>query len=492
MVSLVPTRRPGRVARRAARRTAAACLVWLLFATPWATAQVDATTRAAVEFGLGGHLVAGAWNPLRVTVRDVGPSVLELRIDEGSLLTGPRLVRYRASLPGGSGVTVFDDDLYVPTFRNLSWTLTSGATVLASASLGVGDSDARPLEVLLSSAPGNWRAAYAADARLVDIAASDLPARVAAYDGVASILLDGSAAAPRPEAIAAAAAGGAQVLLAGALPASQAGLGSLAGDGRRRLGAGEVARVAADSAAVRAAREGWRAPERVALIQALAADPLLAAPPGVGQPVVLSMAAAFVLIVLLGLRFGRAPGLAAALVLAALVPLAGWRLLRPPEPVLSGSHSVQLGGGALALTLDVEDRLTLPAGIVTVPTAGHPLTSRPYDVRDGVTEIALSRWHGVSVVLRPVLEPAELRFEGERLRNDGREALTDVVVLGLGRQPDLAPGASEALRRGEEGGLPPLLARLAPLLPPGTALASGPSTVVIALPPVVGVAGGEL
>ncbi len=467
---------------------ALAAALALVMSLPTRAGAQPGPTSAVVELGLGGHLVAGAWNPLRVTVRDVGPSVLRLRIDEGSLLTGPRIVEVRAGLPGGSGVTVFDDDVYVPTFRSLSWTLTQGDTVIASGSLGAGDSDPRPLEVLLSSRPGSWRAAFAPDARLVDVAASDLPARAAAYDGVATVLIDGSAAAPRPEAVAAAAAGGAQVLLVGALPGSQTGLVSLAGSGRSRLGAGEVARVADDPSAVRGARAAWRPQDRSALVQALALEPGVRPPRGVGQPVVLSLAAAFVLAVLLALRFGGAPGIAAALVLAAVVSLAGWRALRPAEPVLTASRSVVVGGGALGLRFDVEERLTLPAGTVAVPEAGYPLTPMPYRVSDGATEVDLPRWHAVSIVLRPVLRSPELSFEGSALRNLGSAPLRDVVVLGLGRQPDLAPGAIQPLTRGEEGGLPPLMARLAAVLPPGSALARAPSGVLVALPPPSGVA----
>lgn len=452
-----------------------------------AAAQSD---RARVELGLGGHLVADAWNPVQVTVRDAAPSVLRLRIDEGSLLEGPRIVGYRAAVPGGSGVTVFQDDLYVPAFRSLSWTLVSGRTVLASGSLAAGDSDARPLDVVLSSSPGSWRGAFAPDARLVEVAASDLPARAAAYDGVRAILVDGSAAAPRAESIAAAAAGGAQVLLSSRLPASQAGLARLAAAGSHRLGAGAVMHVADDPEAVRARLASWTPQERSRLVQALAADRLVRPPPTPSQPLMLSLAAAYALVALLGLRFGGAPGLAAALVLALVVAVAGWRLLRPASPELTASRTVLLGGGELALALTVGERLTLPSGVVRFAGTGRPLTPVPYTVDDGTTEVTLARWHAVAVAARPALQSAKLRFQAGRLHNDGAAPLREVYVLGLGRQPDLAAGAERSPTPGEEGDLPPELARLAALLPRGTALAQAPQAVWIALPSLAVGAGG--
>ncbi|MEJ2287402.1 MAG: hypothetical protein P8Y02_01955 [Deinococcales bacterium] len=465
----------------APRVIAVACALLALLGPAVAAAQGDGAT---VELGLGGNLVADAWNPVRVTVRDAAPSVLRVRIDEGSLLEGPRIVRYSANLPGGSGVTVFDDDLFVPTFRTLSYTLVSGRTVLASGSLGAGDADARPLDVILSGAPGRWRGAFGSDARIVDVAASDLPARAAAFDGVRTLLVDGSAAAPRAESVAAAASGGVQVVLAGPLPASQAQLGRLAGRGSARLGVGEVVRVAANPRAVRAAMAGWQPIDRQGMVQALAAERLVQPPRAPGQPLMLSLAAAYVLVTLLGLRFGGTPGLVAGLVLAAVIAAAGWRLLRPPSAELSASSTVLIGGGELALALQVDERLTLPSGEVTLPRAGRPLSPLPYAVEDGSTRVELPRWHAVAVAAHPELRTSALRFEGGRLVNTGREPLHGVYVLGLGRQPDLPAGASVTPGPGEEGGMAPPLARLAALLPAGTALASAPAAVWVALPPL--------
>jgi len=59
------------------------------------------------------------------------------------------------------------------------------------------------------------------------------------------------------------------------------------------------------------------------------------------------------------------------------------------------------------------------------------------------------------------------------------------------RTPTLAPGASRVVRPGEEAAGPADVARLRALLPAGSALAEGPETLWVALPPVLSDAGGR-
>lgn len=465
-----------------------ALVAGFLLARPAALAQSGPSARASVMIGLGGNLVAGAWNPVEVTVRDAAPSTLSMRIDEGDLLTGPRIVRYRAAVPGGSGVTVFDDDVYVPAFHSLSWTLASGDRVLASGSLGAREADGRRLQVAVSAEPGAWRSAFAADARFVDVAASQLPARAAAYDGVDTLLVDGTAAAPSTESVAAAAAGGADVLLVGSLPASQAGLARLAGGGTSRLGAGQVQRLPAMASAVKSAVAAWRPLDRATLLSAVAREPLVRAPRSAAQPMVLSLAAAYALFLLLALRFGGTPGIVAAVALALVVSLTGWRLLRPPQAVLSANRTVMVSGGDLALALGLQERLTLPSGEVGVAAAARPLTAVPYSRDESGTHVPLARWHGVSLALRPALSEAALQVRGGRVHNAGTVALKHVYVVGRGDQGSLEPGASRPVTPGEEATASTEIGRLAAVLPPGSVLAEAPGTLWVAPPD--GPAGG--
>lgn len=150
-----------------------------------------------------------------------------------------------------------------------------------------------------------------------------------------------------------------------------------------------------------------------------------------------------------------------------------------------------LGGGEVALGLGVEERFTLPSGTVAVAAAGHPLNGLPYAVAGGQTRVDLPRWHAVAIVTRPALHAAALRFRGAQLVNAGNTPLRDVYLVGLGRQPDLPPGAARRPAPGEEGGLGAPLTRLTALLPAGTALAEAPGGAIwIALPPLAADPGG--
>ncbi len=494
-VVVAPTPRGPAGPRRAAR-LAVAVVCCVACALPLAARgqglETAAGAKGALEIGVHGQVVAAAWNPLRVTLRDAPATVLEVRMDEGSLREGERIVAYRARLEGGSGVSVFDDDVYVPRFRSLSWTLVAAGRVLASGSVGAREADARPLDLVVSTAPGRWRSAFAEDARPVDVAAGDLPERPAAYDGVRSVLVDGSSAAPRPEALAAAASGGAVVLLAGAMPPTYQGLDLLAPSPASRLAAGAIVRTEADPGSVRTALRSVRVPDRSAVAGALAGATSARPPAPLGQPLLLAFAAGFALAILLLVRFAGVPGLMAAVALVLVTSLAGWRLLRPAAPQIRAVNDVWLGGGDLALGIDVRQVLTLPEAEVLVPVAARALEPAPYTVDDAGTHARLARWHSLTFASKPRLRAAELRFVGPVLRNDGAAGMTDVYVVGLGPQAALAGGASLRPARTEDAPVAPLYERLAAALPDGSALARGGGSVWIALPLTLSdAAGGE-
>lgn len=460
-------------------------------------ASIAVAQTVVFELGVAGETVAGAWNPLRITLTDVPPARFALRFDEGSLRDGPTLVRYEVDVPGGGGVTVFEDDVYVPRYRSMSWTLSNAERVYASGSLGTRDVDARPLDLLLSADPGRWRTALGSDARPVDIAASQLVERPAAYDGVRLLAIDGTTAAPRIEAVAAAAAGGVRVVLLGTLPASQADLELLArpldapgtheaspasGAPAARLGAGSVLTRAAD---VEALADAVAAPgplDRRALVNALAAERLVRPPSPVSQSLLLAMCGVLALLLLALVRFGGAPGLLAVVVLVGIVSVASWRYLRPAAPELTATRAVLVGGGALALRIGVSEVLTLPAGTVDVTSAARAMPVLPYRVDGTGTHVKLGRWSAVNLVLRPALRPSKLRFEGASLHNLSASTLDEVYVTGLGPQVRLAAGAAFVPVPTEDGALPEDYARLVPLLPEGTAIARADQDLWLALP----------
>jgi hypothetical protein len=432
-----------------------------------AFAQSDDAVR--IELGIGGHAVANAWNPIRLSVRDRPDAVLTIRVDQGTLRSGEIPIVVERSVRGGAGVSVFEDDLYLPTFRTLTWSLTTADRVLGSGSMGAREQDERPLDLLLSADPGRYRAEFGETARLVDVAAADLPLRAAAFDGVRSLVIDGSVAAPRLEAVAAAASGGAVVVLHGTLPASHRDLLLLVDDGASRLGAGRVVRTAGTAADVARTIGGSRVPERETLLAAVMTEPLVELATPLSQQTVLAVTFLFALAVVALVRWVGAPGLVAAIAVSALLSLAGWRV--PDAPQLTGAERLGFAGGPLALVTEAREVYTLPAATIHFTPNARPLTTRAYRVDDQGAHFSVERWRSVLVALPPFLEDAPLRYEAGVLRNAGNVVLHDVHVVGLGPQGDLAPGASRTAVVTEEAPLAPVLAQLLPHLGQGTAVA---------------------
>lgn len=454
------------------------CLLALVVAAFLSSAFAQTVDAVRFELGIGGHAVANAWNPMRLTVRDQPDAVLTIRVDQGTLRSGEIPIVVERSVRGGAGVSVFEDDLYLPTFRTLTWSLATADRVLGSGSLGAREQDERPLDLLLSADPGRYRGEFGEGARLVDVAAADLPLRVAAFDGVRSLVIDGSVAAPRIEAVAAAASGGVVVVLHGTLPASHRDLLLLVDDGGVNLGAGLVVRTEGTPVDVARAVGGSGVPERDTLLAVVMAEPLIDLAAPLSQQSVLAVTFLFALAVVALVRWVGTPGLVAAIAVSALLSLAGWRVLRPDAPQLTGAERLAFAGGPLALVTEAREVYTLPAAIIDFRPTARPLTTRAYRVDDEGAHFSVERWRSVLVALPPTLEDAPLRYRDGVLRNDGGVVLHDVHVVGLGPQGDLDPGASRAAVAAEDAPLSPVLAQLMPHLDVGTAVArSGCDTV---------------
>ncbi len=447
----------------------------LLAAAPLAGAQ-ELSTPTLLEVGIASQVVANAWNPLRFVTRDTPPATLTVVVDQGSLRQGPVPFVLQQEIAGGAGVSAFETLVYLNAFSSISWTLRTADATIASGSMAGRDADSRPLDLVVSREPGRLRGAYPPDSRLVDVPAASLPLDSAAYSGVRSLVIDGTSAAPRLEAVAAAATGGALVILHGALPASHAELALLLGSDQslRQLGAGAVARTGTEAISSLAA--ALRGTERLALddlVEALTAAPLVTRPASAPQPLVLAVAGAFALVCVLLVRSFGGPGLLGALALAAILSLAAWRVLRPPEPVISAAGRIGASGGELALVVEAQEHLTLPPSTVDVAGGARPLSVTPYRIDAGGAHFDLSRWRSLVLALPPSVEDAPLRFADGVLSNAGRLPLFNVHVVGLGAQPRLEPGASAAARPQEStAAATSAYGRLEAHLPAGSALAT--------------------
>lgn len=480
----MPSQLPASLVRAVVRAMVRAMVGAMVVATSWLVvfgSSALAQPQAEVVLGYGGAIVADRWNPIRVTARNAGPAVLEITIDRGSLRQGEIPYRYRAELPGGSGLVTFADDVYVPAWRSLQWRLSSEERLLASGSLSARDVDTRQLHLVVSQRPGTWRPLLPADGRVLERNGPDLSTRAASYDGVATILVDGTTAPPRPEALLAAAGTGATVALIGELPNGYADIALLATAQRTAYGNGVVLRVEPDGLA-EIPRDGVGI-DPAAIQGALAESSALEPPPTLGTGTILLVGAAYALAVMLALRFGRLPGVAAALVLALITSVAGWSALRPERVSFEVTSTLSVGAGGIARVASVSTMLTLPAAEISTESPAAPLDLRSATATPDGIVVPLGRWESATLVAPPSIATQLLAWRGAELANDSNRSLTNVYVMGMGPQGSLEPGQRLTPATGEESALPDLYRALLVHLPPGSALAQSGTDVLIALPP---------
>jgi len=432
-----------------------------------------------VEFGFAGEIVADTWNPLRVSMRDQEAAELTLEIDRGSLREGEQPVHYRAPLAGGSGIYVFEDDLFIPAWRTFTWAVRTPERVLASGSVERRQVDPRPLHLVLASELGAQRDLFGPDARTLDLLAAELPERAAAYRGVAALLVAAADLPPRPQALAAAAAAGSTVLLLEPLPPTYDALLALVPAPQQRLGAGWLAR--AGEGAARARLRSLPSLDQAALLEALATPELGRAPERPAAGALLLGLGLYALAALLLVRFGRVPGLLTALLLALAASLVGWSALRPTEPLLVRSRSLTLVAGELATRLELRTLFSLPAQEARVEGSFHPLDAPTWSLTPEALLLGLPRWSHVTLAAKPELTPPPFRWRGGALVNLTGGTLDEVFVIGLGQQEALRPGGTAHPGLGDS--LPPEAYRaLLPLLPRGSALARTGGSLFVALP----------
>ena len=436
---------------------------------------------AQLELGFAGEVVADTWNPVRLVLRDQPAATLRLTFEHGGFIDGELRTSYQADIPAGRGLYVFEDDVYFPSWRRLIWTLSTDERLLASGSIDRRPVNPDPLHIIVSANPGRWRALYDTNDRVIDSSASYLPERSAAYAGVASLLIDGTAAAPRLQALAAASAAGATVILLDPLPDSHNDLNLLSNQPTQRVANGWVIRTPENG--VKDALEFSASFVSPVLAEALFNDTLLDLPASVKPLSMLIAAAVFSVVVLLLVRFGSVPGLLTGVLLMVVACFAGWSLFRPDAAQFVRSRSVSVSAGSLALTTEVRSLFRFPAGTLSLPVTARPTPALAYEQHQDELVLSTGRWQRVNMVLRPSVRPAVLHQDDGVLSNTGSVLLTDVYVKGVGRQAPLEAGARQAISAQEDAPLPEVYDRLLPLLSNGTALGRNGGHIHIALPP---------
>jgi hypothetical protein len=456
---------------------------WIVALALACTAAAQAPSRLAeVEIGFLGVPVAEAWNPVRVTLRDVGSGQLTVTVDQGSLREGALPWTTVLPVAGGAGVRVLEADLYLPNWRSLRWTLEAGGALVASGALPRDAADRRPVDLVVGARPGS--VAERVEGRVLDLPASALPTRAAAYDGVRSVWFDGRVPAPSPAALTAAAAAGATIVAYDAAR-DDAVWGRLLPDaGWVGVGAGAwwtgPPPSGAELQAGRLDLAAWGA--------AFAAASAVALPTGPPTLQVVVLASLYVLMVVVGWRLGGAPGLATWLVVVAGATLLAWSRWRPPASNLVETRALHVAAGDLALRLRAHDLLTLPAGEVGVAAVARPalpVAGRTLLGSAPSTTLTLGRWRGATLLEAPAAAVALLGWAADgRPSAVGGRTLTDVRVVGGAAWARLEPGDAA----GEPSDPAPLsgpAATFEALLPIGAAWARQGADWHVALPPEV-------
>ncbi|MFN2322732.1 MAG: hypothetical protein ABR510_07210 [Trueperaceae bacterium] len=421
-------------------------VVGLLLVTSAASGWIGAqgAPLAEVVLGFRGAPVADAWNPVRVLLRDVGAGEVVLTIDQGSLLEGARPWTVALPIVGGGGVRVLDVDVFLPAWRSLRWTVDAGGLRLASGALARADADRRPVDLVVSSRAGE--VAGALGGRALDVAASDLPARAAAYGGVRSVWLDGTAPLPDPRALAAAAAGGAVVVVQGSartdqalavIRASAVERGGWLGTGAGGWWFGDPP----DGAALTAARL-----DVAALATAFAAADSVDLPRFPPPLHVALASAAYVLLIAVAWRVGGAAGGVTWAWIVVAVGAATVFVGRSSEAEVVQQRALYVESNALSLRQRAFDVVTLPAATLSIDGVARPASPLLGGVRHDSTprtEVQLERWRGATLLEAPQASSAALAWGAEGApRAVGGFAVANVRVVGGAAWPRLEPDAA--------------------------------------------------
>lgn len=448
----------------------------------------DFTQDIEVGLGFADSVVSGAWNPLTVRLRDQPPSRLTIAIDQGSLRDGEQWITYDVPLTGGRGLTFHRDDVYVPArWQQFVWSVRTPETVLASGSFDRRQLDVRPLQLVVAREMGAARAWFSREERVVDVLASDLPERAAAYDGVQTIILVEANSQVSVAALAAAATAGVTVVLVEPVSETLAVLEPLAPTPLTALGSGVIVRT--NEATWPRVRQAVSLTHHDALADALLAGMEETPVHPLSQNMAVLLASLYAALTLMLLAWGGVPGLLSSGLLALALSLAGWLYLRPSDNadnVLVRARQVVLGAGELAYVIERQRVFSFPEQVLELDQPAHALEQPTWQTSSQGMNLTMPRWSQDALALKPRLEPATFVWQEGALVNRSDVTLSDVFVFNFGRQPDIAAGSRRIVALDAAARIPRLYEPLAPYLPAGSALARRGSTIFVALPEPAG------
>ncbi len=412
---------------------------------------VAAQERASVVIGVDGRTTAGAWTSVVAEVRDAPGARLRVDLDAGGLDRGTVPMRAQRVLPAAGGVQRASFDLPLPRWRSLSWRIEHEGRLLASGSLPTRERDDRPLHLVLGATsppapdPDDPEAEPGGDValRAARVSVADLPERVAGWDGVAGLWIDGSTVAPEPARIVTAAVAGVRVHVRPDAPASYGPLLELVADGPLRIGAGAivpwteevVVRPAEDDAA-----RAWRT-----TTLAFVADRIDDAPwTHLPRSLLAGAAGGYLLLCWSLLRIGGPSGTAAAgvLVAAALIvaPSAA-----PERSTEEARATVTVARDGLGVRTELLRLAAQPPGERTLDGIWRADPPRPLSWEDGRTRIPMATGDRVRAFGTPELVEAPSASTDARLLD--AEDRSEALAAFAGRP---VPAGARLLQRGDD------------------------------------------
>ena len=368
--------------------------VFLLFLTGTASSQ-----DAALSIGFDGDVVAGHWNPFEFSFRDFSGVTLTFTIDQGDLRSGPLPAVHTFELAGGPGLSVIQDDLFVPAWSSFTWSASTQQRVIASGSFHPRDMDTRPLAVVLSTAAVRHAHLLSGDVRLVGQPSARLPERLAAWDGVEMLVIDGTTAPPTVEAVAAAAVAGVNVVILEPLPASFNELLLITDGPVTRLGSGQVL-LGSNLNRLQAV------PDSVALEAYLASRNELELAPPVKLVFLAPLVLIYCVMSVMLLRVAGLPGAVASACLGLLAAVLAWPTLMPQSTVAVSQLQLRVSAGGLSRSHSALQVLDRSGGHLSLDGSYRPQLPALYTSESAVTDVPVRRWEPVGLFSRPVLASA--------------------------------------------------------------------------------------
>lgn len=443
------------------------CLILVIFIALFAS---SALAEASLELGFDSNIVADHWNKLKLITRDEKAARLELNIDQGNLRDGTNLINYSFNINRSHGIAIFETDIYIPKWQKFTWRLVNEESVLASGSFDRRFANPTKLSLIISANPSKWF--RLSNDRTTNISSNSLTKRLASYDGIARIIIDGTAPAPKLEHLIAAATAGANVSLLEPLPSSHNDLVALAPDRIQGLGAGFIT----------------RSPELIEL-EKIELEKIFAnfvsnnnikAPKSKPQiPIVVALSI-FAVLVLVLMHLGQKPAIMTSLSLSLIATILAWTYLMPQKLEISKEQSLQIASGELAKELKLTTIFSLRGSQASIDYPGYLLEHSPFKQLDETSQINVQRWKDINYNHKPSLSKALLVLEDTKIINRSKHTLSDVFIKGTGFLADLKPGEAVILAQ-EDHKLPKLYEGIVGPLPNGTALARYGNNVLIAL-----------